>query len=383
MRSFTAAATLGLAAAALVSAAPTTKPIQSVPSKHIGLPDGFPFPNAQQLDKIEDDAFGTLSNAAPPPSLKEDTFTSVRLIALNENVEVFFFDELIRNITLNRPGYDHIPNRSFVLNSLKAIRAQEELHSINANKALKHFGKDPIRPCRYNFPVDNFEDAIAFASRITDFVQGVLGDVITKAGGVGDAGFTRGVAGALSNEGEQDGWFRTILGERPSQKPFNTISTREYAFSLLQDVTVPGSCPDEAEIDLPVFQPLSAADPSAKTQDLEFTFSLKPTRQVPSKQNSFQIQPLSHTKNFAQKYGKNWRKLSVSYLNGQDAPISTPVKHLKIHGETVTVTAEFPFDEFKMFGLSIAALTVGDKFADSDAMVKATLFAPALLETKE
>lgn len=379
MHSFTAAAVLGLAATTLALPTNNAKPGM----KQLPLADGFPNPSPQQLDQIEDNAFGTLSNAAPPPTLSDDTLTSVRLVAFGETIESVFFEELITNITLNLPGYDRIPNRDFTLRTLKSMLATEELHALNAQNALKHFGKDQIQPCQYKFPVSSFDEAITFISTTTDFVQGVLGDIINKAASANDAGFTRGVAGALSNEGEQDGWFRFILGQRPNQKPFNTISTREYAFSKLQDLVVPGSCPNANEIDLPVFQPLNANNPPAKTVDIDFTFSLRPVRAAPGKTNSVQSFATSNVNDFAHKYQNNWSGLTISYLNGQDAPITQKLKSLRIEGDEVTVVAEFPFDEFKMFGLSVAALTVGDNFANQDEMVKATLFGPALLEAQE
>ncbi|KAF2097496.1 hypothetical protein NA57DRAFT_58079 [Rhizodiscina lignyota] len=375
MRSFTAAAVLGLAATTIAAPTATKK------AKPTSLADGFPTPNANQLDRIEDLAFGTLSDAAPPPSLKDDTFTSLRFINFGEAIESFFFNELITNITLNRPGFQNIPNRDQTLRILRSMRATEELHTVNAENALSHFKQDIIQPCQYKFPVSTFNEAIAFISTATDNVQGVLGDVINKAAAAGDAGFTRGVSGALSNEGEQDGWFRFIMGQNPNQKPFNTISTREYAFSVLQGVVVPGSCANADLIDLTIFPPLSAANPPAKTTDIDFTFSIAPftpsTAPAGKKIQSFATQESFHKKH------SNVEGLSIAYLNGQDKPICVPVKSLHFNGFEGTAKAEFPFDEFKMHGLSVAALVEVDAktcFANQDEMVKATAFGPALLE---
>jgi hypothetical protein len=69
--------------------------------------DGFPTPNAQQVLDIERQASGRLSNAPPPPTLSQAGITNFQLIAFNENFEVAFFEDIIRNITNNVPGFEY------------------------------------------------------------------------------------------------------------------------------------------------------------------------------------------------------------------------------------------------------------------------------------
>jgi len=381
MRSFISTAAVALAATTFVSAAPA-------PSSHfdiIQLPlgDGFPTPSAQQLKEIEDAAFGTLSNGAPPPSLNPDTLTSIRLVAFNENFESFFFANFLKQ--LDNPYFLRtLGELNTDLDTLKAtigsILPVEELHSVNANNALQKVGKvDPILPCKYKFPVDDVKSAVVLANRFTDVVMGTLQDVVFKAATVGDAGFTPGVVAAAEDEGEQNGGFRLFLRQtRPQSQPFNTRAVRDFAFSILQDFVVPGSCPNENEIDLEVFQPLTASDPSAKDQDITFTFSLKPTRNVPKGGKTPDIS------DFASKYNKNdgWKALTITYLDGQN--INTePLKSFKLKGDTVTVTADFPQSANDIFGGVIATLTVGDNFASPEDVKDATLFGPAPLEVQE
>lgn len=150
--------------------------------KPFSLTNGFPNVKnpSQQLTDINQAARGTLSNAPPPakgPS--EETLTSLRLVAFNELFEVFYFTELLSNVTNNVPGYQFQDEkyREKIIKVLTAVQAQEELHALNANGALNRFNAGPIQACQYNAPVDNFHDAIFLASTFTDVVLGTLADI--------------------------------------------------------------------------------------------------------------------------------------------------------------------------------------------------------------
>lgn len=178
--SITSAALLGFSCLSIVSAAPF-----SYGNNPLG--NGFPTVAnpSSQLTAIEQAAQGSLPNGGAPPTPKDNTVTSLRLIAFNELFEVAFFTELIANITNNVPGYtfstDH--SKQSALKTLTAIQAQEELHELNANGAVTKFGgKGPIQPCKYNFPVTTYKDAIALASTFTDVVLGTLQDVQSLLG---------------------------------------------------------------------------------------------------------------------------------------------------------------------------------------------------------
>lgn len=83
----------------------------------------------------EKQAHGTLPNGGTPSSLAAGDVTSFELIAFNELFEVAFFTSLIQNITNDVSGFD-IPNggvKNFVLQTLTAVQAQEELHALGAN----------------------------------------------------------------------------------------------------------------------------------------------------------------------------------------------------------------------------------------------------------
>jgi hypothetical protein len=73
-----------------------------------------------------------------------------------------------------------------------------------------------------------------------------------------DFGLVRPAASVIGQEGEQNGFYRSMLGKVPSALPFLTTGTREFAFSsLVQTFVVPGSCPNINTIPLPVFAPLT------------------------------------------------------------------------------------------------------------------------------
>jgi len=381
MRSFinTAAIAIAIATTSLVSAAPTSSKSGVV---QLPLGDGFPKPSANQLKQIENGAFGQLSNLPPPPSLQHDTVTSVELVALNEIIESFFFANFYKE--LDNPRFMSTLHELDVTEEqlrkgIESILQVEEIHAINANNALEKVVKtNPIVPCEFKFPVSDVKSAVILANRFTDVVTGTLQDVIVKAAKAGDAGFTPGVASASQDEGEQNGGFRTWLHQRAQSQPFLTAGSRHFAYSLLQDFIVPGTCKhNKNKIDLQVLQPLTADDPSAKSQDLTFKFSEQAVRSdnfnAPSKANSFIAKP-KHTTS-------ECPGLFVTYINGLTIT-SEPVKHCQF-GKTSEVTAYLPQEEFDMFGLVIAVITNGKNFNSVDEVIAANAFGFAPLEVQE
>jgi len=369
------ASLIGLAClSSIVSAAPFSFPDN-------GQKPGV-FPNitnpSQQLTNIEKAAHGSLPIAAPSnvtaPPPKADSITSLQLIAFNEIFEVAFFVDLILNITNRVDGYNNFKSekaREEVLSILTVVQAQEELHALNANGALAKFTGEPIQPCQYQFPVTNFVEAITLASTFTDVVLGTLQNVETIFGTDGDVGLIQGVASVIGQEGEQNGFYRSILGKNPSALPFLTTSTREFAFSALnQDFVVPGSCPNSNIIDLPIFGALNVlTPPQAHRQNVKFSFDAQ-----------IEIRPeLATPQGFAQ---KNYNGLSLVYINQQNVPIVKPLQNISIDGNTVTFEADFPFDGVTFGnGLTIAAVTnSAGPFANAAAVAKATLFGPGLIE---
>lgn len=234
---------------------------QQASDKPFALDNGFPdIKNpSDELTDINLAARGSLSNAPPPANPpSEETLKSLRLVAFNELFEVFYFTELLKNITERVPGYEFQDQalEKKVTTVLTAVQAQEELHALNANNALRNANAGPIQACQYNAPVDNFHDAIFLASTFTDIVLGTLADISVVAGQNGDAANIRGFTASLGQEGEQNGFYRDLLGKLPSALPFLTASLRDFAFSALnQNFVVEG-------VSLTPFR-LNAANPAS------------------------------------------------------------------------------------------------------------------------
>ena len=329
------------------------------------LANGFPSiqnPSAQ-LTAIEEQAHGTLPNGPPPPSLTADDLVSLKLIAFNEITEVAFFTELLNNITSNTPGYTFTdPNaRQTAINAITAVQAQEELHALNANGALAHFGQQVIQPCKYAFPVSDFQSAIGLAATFTDVVLGTLQDVQTHLGTNGDVGLIGPIGSVIGQEGEQNGYYRTILGKIPSALPFLTASTREFAFSALnQNFVVANSCPGE-DIPLPVFEVLQITSPApiaAATQTLDFSFTVTDGKAAPPAGGA-----------------------SLVYINQQNTPVVEQMQNVQFKDGAVSFSAQFPYDQFEMNGLTIAAVVLGSgPFANAAAVANATIAGPGLIE---
>lgn len=349
---------VGLAClSSVVSAAPFSFP----------LANGFPDVPSKQVAAVQDQAHGSLPNGGPPASITPDTLTSLQLIAFNELFEVAFFTELITNITSNLDGYriQDGATRSFILQTLTAVQAQEELHALNANNAVTHFSQKPILPCQYNFPVSNFEDAIALAATFTDVVLGTLQDVVSLFGKDGDSGLIQGVASVIGQEGEQNGYYRSLQGKIPSALPFLTASTREFAFSAInQDFVVPESCPNANAIGLPIFSPLAVL-----TSGVDAAASLKIAFSVTANATEFPVTDGATT-------------YSVVYINQQNTPIVEAIKTIQVSGDVVTFEAAFPYAPGTFGnGLTIAAITKdAGPFASADAVAASTVFGPGLIE---
>ncbi|KAI0508885.1 sexual development protein [Xylaria bambusicola] len=350
----TSATLMGLSAAYV---APRTTPAS----------DGFPDPNPQQLLSIEQQADGLLSNLPPPPQLSDAGITNFQLIAFNENLEVSFFDEIIKNITSHAPGFcsnSSAYSETALLEILTTVKAQEELHAITAINNLEHFNAPLVpEPCTYSFPVSNLEEAITLAETLTVVVLGTLQDAEQSFAQNGDDGPVRAVSSVIGQEGEQNGFYRSLLNLKPSEKPFLTTNVAAFAFSALQQFVV--SCPfDVTQIPIPIFPPLQVLT-TAEPRDMYLSFSAD----------------LSGNPNITE--GSDFSDLFVTYLVGQQLPISEPIINPKFDSGVLTFDALFPFTENIMVGLSIASLTSSNNFANADALVADTLAAPGLIQVNE
>lgn len=214
---------------------------------------------------------------------------------------------------------------------------------------------DPIQPCEYYFPVQDFGSAIALAATFTDVVLGTLQDVVERFALGRDFDLAREIASVIGQEGEQQGWFRVYQGKIPSELPFLTTSDLNFAFTAIQNFVIPGSCANIATIPLRTFEPLGIeTPPGPKTQDLVFTFLI----------------PGNETE----------APLWMTYINQQNLPIVEPLSVLGRSGDNVTAQAVFPYDEHEMNGLTIAAVTKSEgPFADASAVAEWTLAGPGLI----
>ena len=309
----------------------------------------------------EEQAHGTLPNGDLPTSLTPTGTTIFELIAFNELFEVAFFTSLINNITNNVPGFEiGSPKiKQVVLDALVAVQGQEELHALGANGILMSAGETPIQPCQYVFPTADFDSAIDVARTFTDLVLGTLQDAITGLAVENDNQevLVPLIGSVIGQEGEQNGFYRSLLGLIPSELPFLTRSTGAFAFSALNQMfVVPGSCPNSNIIDLPIFGALTVntMNIQPKDQKLSFTF----------------------TNN-----GTEVDSLSLVYINQQNLPIVEKLENVEVNGDEVTFQAYFPFNKFIMNGLTIAAVTnSAGPFQSATEVADATLFGPGLIE---
>ncbi|KAF2156550.1 hypothetical protein K461DRAFT_308850 [Myriangium duriaei CBS 260.36] len=335
------------------------------------LADGFPdvLSNKTAIAEISKQAHGSLPNGSLPTKIADTTAVVLNLIATNELFEVAYFHDLLANLTNGVEGYrigdDGLESREayhIAVKGLRVIEAQEKLHAIGANAILATAGRPTVSPCHYQFPVQTFQDAITFAATFTDLVLGTLQEVIYAFATDGDAELTALVGSIIGNEAEQEGYFRLAqspYGKKvPSALPFLTASSGAFAFNALnQLVLVPGTCPDQAAIPLPVFQPLSVDTPAAQITDnttsVDFSFA-------------------TSNQTFAS-------SLSLVYINQQNIPVVEKLQNVEFANGVAKFSA--PFAAANMNGLTIAALTncVGP-FTNASNVVSYTVYGPGLIE---
>lgn len=343
-------------------------PIKSGNPFSFPLPNGFPNLTVQALMATSLQAHGIEPNGSPP-TLQQDDLTSFQVLAFNELFEVAFFTDLLFNITNNVQGFQVEDSRvrQQLLNALIAVQAQEELHLDSINKILAANNVNPIQPCVYQFPTTNLTAAITLASTFTDLSLGVFQDVVLRLGLNGDASTSPIVVSIAEQEGEQDGFYRAFNGLIPSAKPFLTAATREFAFSILNQMfVVQGSCPNIQEIMQPIFLPLTLVTPppvAPVNQTLIFSVSLQ--------------SPVSTIQNV----GPDLEGLNLVLINGQQIPIVEPIMNPMIKDGIVTFEAFFPLFPQDLFGLTVAALTNSSgPFMNAEAVAAATVAGPGLIE---
>ncbi|KOS19518.1 hypothetical protein ESCO_000008 [Escovopsis weberi] len=336
--------------------------------------NGFPNLEPSQLLEIEIKADGVLPTSPPPPRLSNSTLQTFQVIAINEQWEVAFFNTLLNNILNNEPGYESWDDEAQKAREkiVQVILKQEELHALNARGILQNFKAFVPDPCRYNFPPGDIRSAFKFAQTFTALVVGALGDASQGAAANGDIQVPRALSSVIGEESEQQGYYRTVLGQVPTEKPFVTFGLGIYLFSWLNNVaTIPDSCSyDVYGLGIPII-PQLYADGSATGLDVE-----------PKNQTIKFSADLSKAPAAKPYIGHGGTGLYVTYLNGAQKPVSLPIVNVHWHGEEIVFEAFFPFEEYIMFGHTFAALTIGNDFnvlTDANKLIENTLAAPAFI----
>ncbi|KAJ0344478.1 hypothetical protein COL154_007874 [Colletotrichum chrysophilum] len=325
----------------------------------------------EQIRVVEQEARGSLPNSAPPPKLEPSSLTAFQLIQFNEQFEVAFFSSMLENVTQGGPGWE-TTEKDKLMDALKVVVAQEKLHALDAKGVLDHFKAFSPAPCQYQFPTNSLKEAVALAETFTSVVLGTLQDATQLLAKNGDSGPVRAVTSVIGQEGEQNGFYRSILARAPSSQPFLTTSIAPFAFSALQSFVVKDSCPFKmSSIEIPTFAPLNVmqmangGEIEAKDQMLSMKVDL---REVVTAGRFL---------------GKDPGGLFVTYLNGQNVPLSVPVKNGQWTGSSIEFQADFPFEKNSMWGLTIAALTFEGNFKNADDIAKATLAGPGLIQVNK
>lgn len=226
-----------------------------------------------------------------------------------------------------------------------------------ANGVLSRSNNEEIQPCEYNFPVDNFVDAIRFAQKFTEVALGVLPTAqIQFSSDGGDEDILIPVVGSMiAQKGEQSGWYRSLQKKVASAAPMLTGGTPELAFSAISRFTVHGSCPNIDVMGLKAFPQLTVET-------------------IPEAKNSTQL--------FSLEGCVTAKNASMVYLSGQNVPVTVPIFDVNAEGGKTFFFASFPYDSSFARGLTIGALVSGSMptFKTNAEATAATIYGPALIE---
>ncbi|KIY02926.1 uncharacterized protein Z520_01391 [Fonsecaea multimorphosa CBS 102226] len=323
------------------------------------LSNGFPniISGTPAFQQLTVQAHGSISNAPPPSTFAADDLRSLKVIQIQETFEAYYFTQLLLNITNNVPGFE-ISDPSLkqdIIEKLTVIQGQEQWHALNAGGTLQHFNVSQIQPCVFKSPATDLASAIHIAANFTAVVISTLQDVATRLGQNGDSAAIGGIVSVAGQEGEQQGIYRTLLNDLvPSELPFLTRSTREFAYSALQqNFIVPGTCPNDNTIDVPIFGTLNVLTTNIQAVDQVLTFSIE--------RNSTQ-------------------GLGLVYINQQNLPIVETITNPSTSNGVTTFSANFPFSQNSLNGLTIAAVVNSTgPFANANEVANMTLFGPGLI----
>ena len=231
------------------------------------------------------------------------------------------------------------------------------MHALAANGVLANAGNVTIQPCQYDFPVDNFADAIALAETFTEVVLGVLPVVqgIFAADGGEELGLLDVVGSIIAQEGEQTGFYRSLQKKVASSAPLITGGAPQFAYTALLQLIVPGSCPNINVIGLTPFPGLTVET-------------------TPKAENSTQL--------FSVNGAISASNSTMVYISGQNLPVSVPISDVNTQGGKTYFFAPFPYDVGFSRGLTLGALVSGANavFKSPAEVAAATQYGPALIE---
>lgn len=207
-----------------------------------------------------------------------------------------------------------------------------------------------VPPCQYTFPVTNFDEFLTVANLITSTNFGsVIG--LQQQLGPSDSSLFASTTAILGVETRHDAWLRILRSVIPNPAPFETGIPIAWAYNILLQYTVPGSCP--VEVPLPTY-PQLFIDPG----------------QLPSQVGGSYPSTISFTWDHKQAWVERERgkQLYAAWINQYDSPVYTPVTINKSGSGTTPVPTG-------MQAVTFVALTTLQP-SDFTAVQDATLAGP-------
>lgn len=207
------------------------------------------------------------------------------------------------------------------------------MQSLTVNDIMLKFTNMTLRPCRFEFGVENLVEALELASLYVKIGAASVVESAIALAASGDAYFVGIITAVMAQEMTQVGYIQALLNKQPSNEAYIGPMNVTLAYSYFQRYVVPGSCPDASEVPFTVLPRLDVLNaPAAKDSNITVQFR-------------FAANALS----------KPASALSLVFMNSWTNPVVQNTSVVYQDSDFVVVEAPYTFDN--NFGLNYAVLS--------------------------
>jgi hypothetical protein len=188
------------------------------------------------------------AGGAPPsqygwaPSISDDLTNALQLLQWIDNL---FLDILVNGHNKLTTGAWSNQYPKSITDSIGSMTAQAMVHRNTATDCLKHYNKDLIQPCKYNYPSNTVDDFISTSLTVLHLEIGILLTIMASFAG-SDSWMIAPLASTMGSKSRMAGLINMM------QNHLAASAVREVALPLdlvysyaTSHYIVAGSCPDK------------------------------------------------------------------------------------------------------------------------------------------